>query len=393
MNILQVAPLYTASPQHFGSGVVRVVYHVSKELVRRGHAVTICTSSSAEGTGSHKQIQDTSNPAILDGIRVFFFPYSISHNLFYFTPQVLPYLKKNLHTFDVAHLHDVRSFQSIVTHHYAKERGFPYVLQLHGSYLGTIKGSKLKWLLDNAISYKVLRDSKRVIALTKTEAEYYRKKGIAAGAIDIVGNGIEIPQYGEQTAGGRFREKVAIRDDQFIILYVGRIASSKGLDMLVEAFSVLKNSVGAAKLVLVGEDYLGYESALKKQVRGLNIEDSTIFTGPISESDKIDAYRDADVFVTPNFTGLPLTFLESCACGTPIVTTHNGDDIDWIDGHVGYVVNYDKNDLANAISNILLDDRTRAEFKANCRKLVEKKFGWSNVVDKIEETYRRAANS
>ena len=236
MNILQVAPLFTASPQDFGSGVVRVVYQVSKELVKRGHAVTICTSSSADGVSSHKQIKNTINPVILDGIRVFFFPYSISYNLFYFTPQVLPYLKKNLDTFDVAHLHDVRSFQSIITHHYARERGFPYVLQLHGSYLGTIKGSKLMWLLDTVLSNKVLRDSKRVIALTNTEVEYYRKKGIASGAIDVVGNGVEIPQYCGETAAGRFREKFAIRDDQFIVLYVGRIASSKGLDMLVKAF-------------------------------------------------------------------------------------------------------------------------------------------------------------
>jgi len=392
MNVLQVCPLLTRSPQSIGSGVPRVVYHVSKELVRRGHAVTICTSSSAKGSASHEQIQN-SNPAILDGIRVFYFPYSVSHKLFYVTPQLVPYLKKKLDTFDVAHLHDVRCFQSLATHHYARKSGFPYVLQLHGSYLGTINGSKLKWLLDTAISYKVLRDSKRVIALTKTEAEYYGKKGIAAGAIDIVGNGVEFSENGGEIAKGRFREKAAIRDDQFIILYVGRIASSKGLDMLAEAFSVLKDRLGAATLVLVGQDHLGYESTLKKRVKALNIEDSTIFTGPISESDKIDAYEDADVFVTPSFTGLPLTFLESCACGTPIVTTHNGDDIDWIDGNVGYVVNYDKNDLAAAISNILLDDRTRAEFKANCRKLAHEQFAWPSVVDKIEETYRRAVDT
>ena len=151
--------------------------------------------------------------------------------------------------------------------------------------------------------------------------------------------------------------------------------------------------MGAVKLVLVGEDYLGYESVLRKQVKDLNVDDSTIFTGPISESDKIDAYQDADVFVTQSFTGLPLTFLESCACGTPIVTTHNGDEIDWIHGYVGYVVNYDKNDLANAISHILLDDRTRAEFKANCRKLAQEQFAWPRIVDEIEKTYRRATSS
>jgi glycosyltransferase involved in cell wall biosynthesis len=368
------------------------VYYVSKELAERGHDVTICTSSFADILGDVREISGFDNPMILDGVRVFYFPYSISYDHFYLTLGLVPYMKKNIGAFDIAHLHDVRCFQSIVTHHYAKMYGLPYVLQLHGSYLGSFDDNKLKWLLDRAFSCKILKDANRVIALTRTEAEYYGRYGITAEKIDTVGNGIDVSRYRPAETRGRFRKKFGIGKEDPVILYVGRLTNTKGLDLLVETISDLKNRLRALKLVLVGPDF-GYASDLKRQVRDLKIEDCTLFTGPIDENDKIEAYVDADVFVTPSFTGFPLTFLESCACGTPIVTTNNADTLDWIDGQVGYVTAYKKNELAQAIMKIFGEDITRAEFKVNCRKLVEKQFGWSNIVDKIEETYRKAVKS
>lgn len=50
-----------------------------------------------------------------------------------------------------------------------------------------------------------------------------------------------------------------------------------------------------------------------------------------SEKEKMMAFIDADVFVTPRFYGFPITFLEAIACGTPIVTTNAGDFIEGID--------------------------------------------------------------
>ena len=62
----------------------------------------------------------------------------------------------------------------------------------------------------------------------------------------------------------------------------------------------------------------------------------------MSEKEKITIFVDADVFVTPSFSGFPVTFLEACACSTPIITTNKGDELDWIHNKVGYVVEYNK---------------------------------------------------
>jgi glycosyltransferase involved in cell wall biosynthesis len=392
MDILQIAPWFPPLPENAGSGVVRVVYNVSKELAKRGHNVTLCAGSSATGTASGQLIRRADDPVIVDGVRVLYFPYVLSYDLFYLTPQMIPYIKKNIEAFDIAHLHDVRCFQSIVAHRYAKKNGVPYVVQLHGSYLAPFGGNKLKWLLDNAASTRTLKDASRVIALTTTEAAYLKQNGVGDEKIDLVGNGIDFSEDTQPLIRGRFRQKFGISNEELVVLYVGRITSSKGLDLLVDAFSDLTSHLDAVKLVLVGGDHHGYKSTLKKRMRDLRIEDCCVFTGPVDESDKTDAYVDADVFVTPRFTGFPLTFLESCACGTPIVTTRGGDSIDWIDGFVGYVTDDSKKALAAAITTILCDDQIRERFKENCRTLAQR-FSWPSVVDEIEKTYRRAAGT
>ena len=390
MKILHVLPEFPARPRRCPSGVINVVYHLSKEQVKLGHEVTVSTSSAGCTKNRGKeQIGDDSSP--FNGVNVLHFSSFLSYDHFYVTPKFVSFMKKSLTTFDVVHIHDVRCFQSIVAQYYARRYNRPYVLQTHGSHLGVLSEKKLKWMLDCASSRRILRNATRAIALNTTEAEYYSQLGLPAHIIDVVGNGIDVAEY-EGGHRGEFRKKFGIGKEDRVILYVGRLTNTKGLDLLVETISDLKKSLRALKLVIVGPDD-GYESELKRQVRALKIEACTLFTGPVDETDKKDAYIDADVFVTPSFTGFPLTFLESCACGTPIVTTKNADTLDWIDGKVGYVTAYKKNELAQAIMNIICEETIRAEFTANCRTLVEKQFAWPKIVDKIQETYCRAAKS
>ena len=99
------------------------------------------------------------------------------------------------------------------------------------------------------------------------------------------------------------------------------------------------------------------------------------------------AYADADVFVTPSFSGFPITFLEACACGTPIITTNNGDKLDWIDDKVGYVVKYDKDQLRDAIFKVLSDDELRRRFGGGGKRLAKEEFGWDKIVKRVEDLY------
>ena len=140
------------------------------------------------------------------------------------------------------------------------------------------------------------------------------------------------------------------------------------------------------KLVYVGPDG-GYREVLEKHVLDLNLKNKVIFTGTVSDSEKNEAFTDADIFVTPSFYGFPITFVEACAYGLPIITTDKGDKLEWIHNKVGYVVKYDKDQLSASISRVLESEDLRRKFGAEGRKLVEEKFNWGEIVKTLEEIY------
>ena len=139
--------------------------------------------------------------------------------------------------------------------------------------------------------------------------------------------------------------------------------------------------------MIVGPDD-GYLSFLKKLTISLKIEDKVLLTGYISKEDKLSAYVDADVFVTPSFYGFPLTFLEAMSYGVPIITTNKGDFIEGIDNEIGYVVQYDEKELKNALFKILTDDTLRKRLKENAKRK-SNDYNWDVIVERIEEVYNK----
>ena len=208
--------------------------------------------------------------------------------------------------------------------------------------------------------------------------------GICANVDRAINN--DLSEYENLPKKGSLEKKYGIENNEKIILYLGRIHKTKGIDLLIGAYADLIKHLDNVRLVIVGPDD-GFLSTLKRQIEDLEIGDRILFTGPLHESDKLGAYVDVDVFVTPSFLGFPVTFLEACACGTPIITTRNGDELDWIHDRVGYVVEYNKEQLQDAMSKILSDEGLMRRFGEEGKRLVRNEFGWDKVVKKIEKFY------
>ena len=383
MKILQICPIFPPSPLNFGSGVTNVVYYISKELVRKGHEVSVYTSTYL---GPHEKMSSVNNPTIIDGIEVYHFPYTLGYYTFFITPSIISHMKKNIRKFNIVHLHDNICFQSIICHYYAKRYNIPYILQTHGS-LPKIAGErKLKWMLDMAFGYRILRDARKVIALTEAEVEHLKNISVSEDKIESIPNGIDLSEYKNLPEKGAFRRKCGIRDDEKIILYLGRIHKIKGINLLVEAFADLVKELDDVRLVIVGGDS-GFLPKLKRQIEDLKISDRILFTGALYERDKLEAYVDADVYVLPSvYEIFGITVLEACACGTPVIVTDRCGITDIVE-KVGYVVEYDKDQLRDAIFKILSDEGLRRRFGEEGKRLVNAEFGWDKVVRKVEEIY------
>ena len=375
MKILQVN--HFLSPLH-GGGSIDVISNLSKHLAKIGHEVTIFTTDFE---------LDEEYIKSLDGVCVVPFHCIANIGLMLISPKMKKQLKKEIKNFDVIHIHNFRSYQNIIVRHYAKKYNIPYILQAHGSVLPTFQKQRLKNIFDIFFGYKILKDASKVIAVTKTEAEQYKKMGVDEDTIEIVPNGIDLSEYENLPRRGEFRRKYSIRDDEKVVLYVGRLHKSKGIDLLVKAFADLSKELDNVRVALVGPDD-GYRSALEELIQTLNLDDRVVFTGFVTNDEKMAAFVDADVFVNPRADEIfGLVFLEANACGTSVICSKGCGIADAIDGKTGFAVHNDKDQLRDAIIKVLSDKELRRRFGEEGMRLVREEFGWDKVVLDVEKIY------
>ena len=377
MKILQVAMFLT--PRRGGTSTFP--YILSQELIKRGHAVTILTTDFELDDDYVRKIRSK-------GVEVVSFHCVANIGLYLVSPSMKPWLKKNIGEYDVIHLHGLRSYQNELATKFARKTGRPVVLQAHGSVRPLYEKRLLKKLYDMTRGGKILKSSTRLVAVTNTELNDYERAGAERKSIEIVPVGIQAPEGEERPERGEFRRSHGIGYDEKVVLYAGRIHGTKGLDLLIRAYAGVADRIPKSRLLLVGQDD-GYRDYLERLAKSLNIRvpENLMFLGFVKEREKLAALIDADVFVTPRFYGFPATFLESLMCGTPIVTTDDGDSVDWIDGRAGYVVSYDEKMMRDAIIRILENEQLRNELGQRGRDIAIENHNWHSVAERFEEIY------
>lgn len=320
-------------------------------------------------------------------VRVCAFKTWLGWTKFFITPGMVVQVKKAIKNFNIVHMHNYYTFQNVIVHHYVKKHDIPYVLQAHGSVATYFERGSLKRIFDAIWGYAILKDASKLIAATPTEAERYKSMGVSEDKIEIVPNGINLAEFENLPQRGQFRRKYGLDDAQKVVLYLARIHKIKGPDLLAEAFAELSKDVGDAKLVIAGPDD-GYLAALKELIRELKIEEEVMFTGPLYGRDKLGAYVDADVYVLPSvYETFPVSVLEACACGTPVIVTDRCGIADVIDGQVGLVVPYYKEQLQHALLYMLGDNKIRLQFGEKGKLLVHEKFNWQKITEQVENIY------
>lgn len=375
MRILQVTPYFT--PMFGGSS--EAAYQLSKELVKRGHHVTVYTSDCK-----------IAREQLFSIFRATIHPFKTWSSVanFYVTPGMITKMGRQARSFDIIHLHNYRTFQNVVAHHYALKHSIPYILQAHGSLPRIISKQGLKQIYDNLWGYKLLKDATKVIATTKTEAEQYKMVGVSGDRIEIAPNGIDLAEFSNLPERGRFKRKYGLSSDQRIILYLGRIHQIKGLDFLVRAFAGMSEDLGNTKLVIAGYDN-GYLLFLKRLVADLEIGGSVLFAGALFGQDKLEAYVDAEIYVLPSiYEMFAITILEAFACGTPVIVTDTCALADVINNEAGLVVPHRVLELRLALQELLENEKVRLQFGEKGKLLVREKFNWQTIAGQVESIYR-----
>lgn len=375
MKVLEVIPRF--NPRHGGG--VNVAYNYSKFLARRGHQVTLVTTDI-------EFPEDFANTLRAEGVEVIPFHARFDLALFIYSPSINGWLKKNLEKYDIVHLNGARTYQNNCVRRYARRFDKRWVMQAHGSIEHIVSRRAIKVLYDLVWGRKVLRETARFIALTETEKMAHERMNISREKVDIIPNGIDPEMLTKIPGQGGFKEAHHIQGK--MVLYLGRMHPSKGIEVLIEGYAKMIAAGTDATLVLAGPDD-GHLTILKELAKRLGVAESMIVPGLLSEEMKLMALRDAEVFVTPRFYGYPITFLEAMACGTPIITSGVGDVISDLDGNYGKVVKFESEAFSTAMAEVINDDDLRSKLSDNAEKRI-RQLTWDVLVENAERTYSAA---
>jgi len=208
--------------------------------------------------------------------------------------------------------------------------------------------------------------------------------------IELVPCGVDLARF-QPLNQEESRERLGLNGDK-VLLFVGRIESLKGLDLLVHTAAQMETRQGMRVLVVGDDDGKEGEAARVRQlVQDLDMGEIFDFVGRVDQEDMPLYYSAADVCVVPSFyESFGLAALESMACGTPVVASRVGGLSTVIQhGRTGYLKSWRCPEaFANSLEMIISSKRLQNSMGIAARKRAED-LGWDQVAERMLRIYQR----
>ena len=305
------------------------------------------------------------------------------------------WLQTHVADYDVVHIHALFSYPTAVAAYWAKKQDVPYVIRP----LGTLNrwGMQQRRPLLKKLSFQLVeRQVLQHAAAIHYTAEQEREEAaevFPAGRTEIIPNPVQTPSV--PGIPGSFRARYPELKDRKVILFLSRLDTKKGLDLLLPAFAQVRLLDPSAVLVLAGSGSREFVSGIEQNAAELGISGDILWTGFLEGRSKYDAFADADIFVLPsrseNFGIAPV---EAMAAGLPVIISDQvavHRDISAADA--GVVVPCEIEALAQSITKLLGDPDRLSNLARNGRELARKRYSIEAVTAQMIDLYTDVARS
>lgn len=262
------------------------------------------------------------------------------------------------------------------------------------------KASNLKEAILYYLYRKMSRKADIMIATSAEMAEIVNKRW--GKSPTPLSNGVNIEHFRPDIKTD-LRRKFGLENKK-IILCVRRLVPKNGIEYMVRAMPKILEKEQRAFLVLVAPKERWYEF-LKKLSEELGFGDKVMFPGEVDHSVLPEYFAMADVVVQPSIAeARSLSCLEAMASRSAVIATntgglgeliHHGENGYLVPAfeestyHVGEVKEEGINNLAEAVIEVLFNDKLRNEIKAGARKTAEEN-SWPNICSKTLDIYKEA---
>lgn len=312
--------IFTDTYPPFINGVSTSITMLQKALVAKGHKVYIVTVNPENMSYKY---DDEDSIIRIPGIPVGIYDYRLTG---IYPIRAINKIKKwNL---DVIHSHTefgIGTFARIIS----KQLGIPLVHTYHTMYEDYVhyitKGhfdKSSKKIVEYLTKFYCDKTAKELIVPSTKTYKLFKEKYKFDKNVHIVPTGVEVERFYKENVDNEeitlIKKELNLKKDDFVILYVGRLAQEKNVELLIKSQVDIVKKNKRAKLVIVGSgpDYEKYIEL----ATDLKIKNNIIFTNAIPWEEMPNYYNIANVFVTASTTETQgLTVIEAMAASLPVI--------------------------------------------------------------------------
>ncbi len=283
---------------------------------------------------------------------------------------------------DVVHLTGAYSFTTIPTLLICRIFNKPIVWSPRGAILDAhqwdgAKRRKLKRCWEICCNF-LLRPTNVIVHTTAERERVVTQEILTRATAMLVPNGVDVP------------DSLPVRDwlpdSRLRLMYLGRLSPKKGIENLLGAMSLLKDT--SISLTIYGAGDTGYTARLKSLADQLGLLGGMVsFAGHVDGEAKRAAFIKADVCVAPSYTeNFCMVVAEALAHGVPVIAGHGTPWAEIEEQQCGLWVDNSTESLAQAITRI----RTMrlAEMGARGRNWMRRDFSWNTIAGEMMGIYR-----
>jgi glycogen(starch) synthase len=374
-------------PPRVIGGLARVVWALSKEIAALGMEVHVVTADHP-GTAEHEmdglvhvhrvKTQTDTTPDFINWVSKLNF-------------GMLQYAIK-LHQekpFDIIHAHD----WMVTDAAWVMKSGFgvPIVATIHATEAGRMHGvhndmqryiHQFEWRLTFE-AWEVIVNSQHMYA------ELQRLFHMPKDKIVVIPNGTDPEQFDFEFDHHQVRHNFAAPHEQ-IILFVGRLVTEKGVQVMLNAAPAVLSACPGAKFLIVGTGY--HMEDLKRQAAQLGISHHVSFLGYVSDEDLKRLYKMANIVCIPSlYEPFGIVALEGMAANVPVVTSDAGGLTDFVEHGVTGITTYAGN--SSSLAWGLLEIMRNPEWADQIRQVAHEKvrhiYNWKVIAKRTLEVYEK----
>ncbi len=296
--------------------------------------------------------------------------------------------------FDIAIAHDWLSAMGGIA--IKRELDMPFVFHVHSTEKGRTLGNGSE-VVSN-IEMRAAQTADMVITVSNAMKDELIGLGFPAEKIRVVYNGVDPDKYNRNQVSNEkareIREQYGLKDDDLMVLFLGRLVWVKGADKLIASMPHVLQKIPNAKLVIVGlGDMQDYVSRL---VQNLKLQDKVKFRFEfIPEEERIAHYAACDVAVFPSlYEPFGIVAIEAMSMEKPVVVGASGVSgmreivVSTGQDQCGFHVNpNDPTDIAWGITSAIEDPQKKQLLGQNGRKRVLKEFTWDEIAKRTIQNY------